>query len=69
MKASLTIIVETFIPSIINLTFQSLNCIEIDSKKYFVEANTMIDCNSEEFIEWVEQILIEYFLKFYLERL
>ena len=65
MKASLTIIVETFIPSIINLNSQSINCMQIDSK-YFVKANTTIDCNSEEFIEWVKNHSNNFM--FYLER-
>lgn len=63
IKASLIIIVETFLPSIVNLNLQSINCIEIDLNKFFVKADSMINCDSNEFIEWVLN-----FLKIYLKK-
>ena len=56
--ATSIIIFQTFLPSIINLNAQSVSCLEIDSKIFFLRLNTLIRCDSQEFTYWVLKIII-----------
>lgn len=67
MIATSIIIFQTFLPSIINLNAQSVSCLEIYSNKYFLKFNTMISCDSQEFLNWVLKIP-RIFFKFFLEK-